>query len=507
MKKILTMLLSVLLVGSFTACGGGRGTGGGGGDDDNGRTRLTVGVYDGAVGYAWAEELEKEYEALHTDVNIVINHKKGDYDDQSLSSRIPYNKEDMYFGSANSLTALVQKGHIIDLTDLVQEKCYDDAGNLVASGGTKSIEDRMWDPWEAFNKVNDRYYGVPNFAPAAGISYDADLFEEKGYEVPETYTEFKNLLDRMVADEITPMTIADHEYIWFSAIAFWAEYEGVNNFMLNSTFEGTDSVLGAVTPETAGKLVGQQGRKAYLQYYKDLASNEKYTTLQTRGGQSNTASQNVFVSGITGRGDRVAMITENSFWEREAYSTFMSLGKIKEEYGWGKRNFKYMIAPVDNKLTDRHTVYLSYPNSHAFISNYSDKKDLAKDFLKFTLSRSSLATYVAYTGVLRPYDFTVTAEEKAKATPFARSIMELLERDDVDFATFGAASKKGMQLGYASMYVQEWGSNSNIGGIATTQSFPFRTFRANSGTTVDDYFNGMRSYEKSKHPDMFVGVD
>ncbi|MGN1076963.1 MAG: hypothetical protein ACI4ST_00450, partial [Candidatus Gallimonas sp.] len=191
------------------------------------------------------------------------------------------------------------------------------------------------------------------------------------------------------------------------------------------------------------------------------------------------------------------MIVENSFWERESYNTFSMLGSVNSAYGWGKRNFKYMIAPV-NKTTDRKTVYLTYPNSYVFVSNYSKNKELAYDFIRFSQTRESLATYVINTGVLRPYDFTITAEEKAQATPYTRSIIELLEREDVDFVTMGAASTKGLQMGFGAFYLQEWANSSSIASM-TTQSIPFKTFQTYSGLTVDDYFNGMAKYVRDKY--------
>lgn len=488
--KILAVMMSVACMFATVACGRGK-------QDDDGRTKLVVGVYDGAVGSVWAKELEKQFETLHPDVNVVIEIKRTDYDDQALTSRMPYNKEDIYFGSVNSLTALVRAGHVADISETVTEKIYNDDGELVESGATKSIEDTLWDDWKQFSVIDGKYYAIPNFTPLAGISYDADLFEEKGYTVPETYDELKTLMNRMVADGITPFTIgADHPYIWYSGMAFWANYEGKNNFMLNSTFSGTDTNLGEVTPATANVLLDQEGKKAYLQFYYDLARNDNYTTAASRGSQSNTEAQNVFVSGIAG-GERVGMIIENSFWEREAYNTIHSLGNIKDSYGWGKRNFKYMIAPV-NKANDRKTVYLSYPNSYVFVSNYSKKKDLASEFIRFAQTRKSLATYVINTGVLRPYDFTFTSEEKASATPYVQSIIELVGRNDVDFVTMGAGTTKGLQIGFGTNYLQEWANNAKIAGM-TSQTIPFKTFHAKKSVTVDQYFNGVKEYVNEKY--------
>ncbi len=498
MKKKLAIALAALTCFSLTACGtkGGSSNGGEVIDPDDTRKQLIVGVYDGAVGKEWATVLEKEYEALHTDVNVVIRSKKGDYDDQSLLSRIARNDEDIYYLSVNNINSFIEKGLVANLTKVVTDKVFNDSGDLVESGATKSIEDTMWDIWKGFNKTSDgEYYSIPNFTPAAGITYDADLFTEKGWQVPETYDELKTLLDTIAADGITPFTVGNEMYIWYTAIAFWANYEGANNFMLNSTFSGTDSNLGEITPDNAYELAKQEGRKAYLQFYYDLARENKYTTDGTRGTQSNVQSQQSFINGVL-NGYRVAMIMENSFWERESYSDFETAGMLNEDYGWGKRNFKYMIAPV-NKETDRKTVYLTYPNSHVVVSENSDQKELAFDFLQFAQQRSSLATYVINTGCLRPYDFTMTAEEKAKATPYTQSIIELLERDDVDFVTMGPGEKAKVKDATNTPYLQNWANSSSLKDI-TTQSNPFQAFRGYGSLSVDSYFNGMYTFVK-KH--------
>ncbi len=476
----------------FSIVGCGRGDTQSSIDENDDRTKLVVGVYDGAVGYEWAKVLEKQYEAIHSDVNVVIQHKRGDYDDSSLLSRIKINDEDIYYLSVNNIDAYINRGLVADLTDVVTEKIFNDSGDIVESGATKSIEDTMWEDWKYFNKTSDgKYYSIPNFTPAAGITYDADMFEEYGWEVPTTYDEFRALLDTIYGAGVTPMTIGDGYYIWYAAMAFWANYEGHDNFFLNSTFSGTDSNLGEITEDNAAVLAKQEGRRAYLQFYYDLASADKYTTIGTRGTQTNIQSQQSIVNSGLGSNAKVAMIIEHSFWERESYNDIQTAGALNDDYGWGKRNFKYMIAPI-NKEHDRETVYLTYPNSHVVVSEYSDQKELAFDFLQFAQSRSALASYVVNTGCLRPFDFTVTAEEKASATPYVQSIIELLERDDVDFVTMGPGRLAKKYDSSNTPYLQHWANGSQPTGY-TTLSNPFQAFRSykSKGLTVDSYFNGM----------------
>lgn len=510
MKKKLAILMSIsMLAGTLlTACN--RPSSGDDGPAE-GKTPLFVGVYDGAPGYEFAKQMEILYEAEHPDVDVLVKHKKGEYDDATLVSKIDSADEDIYFGSNNDLAGLAKNGSVLDLTELISEKIYDDNGDLTSTNPTKSIKDTLWDEWEPFCKVDvdnglgERFYAIPNFMPLGGLSYDADLFEEKGYEVPETYDELIELMDQMVADRIIPVTVSAYAYIYTTAIAFWANYEGKNNFLLNSTFSGTDSNLGEINLQNAYKLMNQEGRKAYLQFYYDIVQTPDYTTSASLGTQGHIESQNAFVSSIykESEGERIAMIIENSFWEREAYGTIKTMGDGNEEYGWGKRNFKYMIAPV-NKVTERKTVYCTYPNSYCFISSKSDQIELACDFMQFAQSRQCLSLYTTYTGCLRPFDYTMKDEEYYASTPYTRSLVDLTRRDDVDFVTLGPANEVARAIATVD-FENKWGTDVvNASGIA--RNSPIHAFYSDK-MTVQEYFEGYaKNWTEKKHTDIYNRV-
>ena len=495
MKKIIALFLSVLAIFSLVACGGETGTPSqsSGENDDTKDAQLVIGVYDGAAGYEFAYKLVDLYKKQNPGVKIAIKHKKDDYDDDKLINKIAYNDEDLYFGSGNNIERFVASKYFEDITDVVTEKVYDDDGNYVKEGGTLSIEDRMWEQWRPFNKVGDKYYTVSNFAPVSGITYDADLFNEKGYTVPQTYAELKTLMNKMVTDNVTPFTFCSNEaYIISSAFAFWANYEGWNDFLLNSTYTGTDTDIGEINYQNAWKLQNQAGKKAYLQFYYDLAKNDAYTTRQTKGNSTNVSAQDEYVSSIAGGTKRVAMLIEHSFWEREAKNTIDGMGEMKAAWGWGKRNFKYMIAPVDTE-TERKTVYVSYPTSYCFINSNSKRKEIAKDFLKFSLSREALALYTIYTGCLRPYDYTFTTAEYESATPYTQSLIDLTGRDDVDFCTMGPGNSIARLIGNNAGYYAIYWANTSRQSDGTTYSLPFTAFRGGK-LSVNDYFDGCIRY-------------
>ena len=51
----------------------------------------------------------------------------------------------------------------------------------------------------------DGVYAVPYMANAAGILFNRDMFEEHGWEVPTTWTEFTNLCDQIQSEGILPL--------------------------------------------------------------------------------------------------------------------------------------------------------------------------------------------------------------------------------------------------------------------------------------------------------------
>ena len=537
-KKLLSLLLCVTSVFSLAGCSGIEFPDDNINEDINSdRTQLYVGVFDGALGYEWAKAWKKEYEEARADwvnpengkvgVQIMFNRGKDEYGDGSLSSQIRQSPNAIYFLSSNSYDTFVtidstgndSASLIEDITDTVTEKIYDDNGDLVTdkSTATQSIMDTMYPEWRRLFEKNKNgqkaYYAVPNWMSNPGIIYDADLFAEMGYEVPETYNDLTDLMDQMVADEITPFTFSTYDYIALSSIgAAYASYEGKNNYFLNATLKGTDSNLGEINYDNGYKLCMQEGRKAMLKFAYDLAKDDRYTTLTTRAGLSHIGAQAEYVSSIntaeSGK-NRVGMFLENSYWEREAKATFDQMEQFDENWGWGKRNFKYMLMPkfvdvdgIRNQTNEKHTVLASSTASMTFINKSVDatSKALAKDFLQFVHSRRGRALYLINSSCLSAYNFTLTSEEYAQLTPFAKSIYDLTQRDDVEFV-HGAGllnpifEKQSLDFSFdwisytdATCYGKQ-GDGYNVTGRAM-----FNLFRNNKALTVQDYFDGMSKY-------------
>jgi multiple sugar transport system substrate-binding protein len=94
------------------------------------------------------------------------------------------------------------------------------AGYRMRAFATKGVVGDISDVWanlpdmsEGFKSastgLDGKQYFVPFYFYPWAVHYRQSLFDEKGYEIPATWDEFKALCDQMVADGITPLAAAN----------------------------------------------------------------------------------------------------------------------------------------------------------------------------------------------------------------------------------------------------------------------------------------------------------
>lgn len=128
------------------------------------------------------------------------------------------------------------------------------------------------------------------------------------------------------------------------------------------------------------------------------------------------------------------MLVEGTWWENEARSLFNSISAQDPEYGFGKRNYRYMLLPnIDGQNG-------AFGNGKGSVFNASDtggivvrkqgndeteKLSKIKEFLAMTLSDSCLRNFTKTTGIARPFEYNLTESEVQEMTPFARNAYEI----------------------------------------------------------------------------------
>ena len=276
MNKILCFtMLPILSVSAFAGCNGN-------GGNDKDKTTLKVGVYNGGLGYEWAEDLALKFEQAYSEVsfedgkkgvNVVINPQKALFSSETIEATINQNldAEDLYYTSYRAGVTFTRKGIAANINDLVTEKCYKDDGNLAEYdpvtgkylGATKSIADKMTEEYqEAFTfdekevdynadgtpDVTPGYYSLPYGDSLSGFVYDYDLFKEQGWldydgvdGLPDTVEDFFDLMDRIVEAGMIPYTFAATQTSYYTTgfrNAFMMQYEGFDGAELNYTYDG-----------------------------------------------------------------------------------------------------------------------------------------------------------------------------------------------------------------------------------------------------------------------------
>ena len=485
MKKFIAILLSlVVCFGTMlgvTACGDTEDE-----EIDKTKTQLYVGIYDGGLGTEWAKKVKTAFEAKYADtefepgtgkrgVQVLIRPDKLGYEPDTLIANIQSGVEtcDVYLTANNLYYKFVQGGVAEDITDLLGEKVYGEDGEL-SENGTISLLDKMDDYFvETFKWSDGKYYGFPFEDSLQGLIYDEDLFNERRWTVPTTMSDFYKLIARMANSSVTPFTwtgTINAFYYTCLTTAIVAQYEGSEGVKAYKSYTGTldsdnyyydetNPENNVITEKNAWKLAGNRGNLEALKFLREITKDARYcSSLAFGGSQTHLTAQQEFLLSIekesnTGSG-RIAMLLDGEWWENEARGQFGEMASRDENYGYGKRNFKFLPMPaIDGQKSDKRTVVSFSSGSVGFVSTKAARKDIAKLWIQFMHQNSQLTTFTTTTGSSLPYKYTLSDEAYASLTSFAKSVWDVKHDENVeiirgtgkcDFATFGGTRLGGL---------------------------------------------------------------
>ena len=358
-KLAIYSLVAIFASASLIGCGKKAGS-----SDDPNKANLHVRTLNKGIGIKWLQNAAKMFEELYAESEDFQPGRKGvkihvDGDtalDGAYLNNNPLN-DDVYFTEQVDYRDLVNKGKLLNITDVLKadlQEYGDPAGTTIES----KIDSTMLD----YLNVNDSYYGVPFYDSFYGLVYDVSLFKEEGlyllndgtfgyYDdpdislgtdniagtpddgLPSTYAEFGALLEECYNRNITGFVTASNakEYVADYLHNVLADYEGVENMVMNLTLSGTATDLvdtvnnegeitykgsTSVTQNNGYMLTRQVGRYKALTFLKDqlMKRNNYYRFVSTH-----TEAQSAFIkSKNSASAPSVAMIVEGSWWENEA---------------------------------------------------------------------------------------------------------------------------------------------------------------------------------------------
>lgn len=324
--KIIAMFCTVfILSGLVTACG-----------QDDGRdptkTYLTVYNYDGGVGTEWLYDCATRFEELYKDKEleegkkgIKVDVKKGK-DALTAIGATGYN---VLFGEQIAFNDFIAQGQLLDISDMAQQP-FSNIGLSEEGNVYNKIPVKTRD---ALLAQDGKLYALPHYEVYTGVSYDRDLFEQKGLFIqqrtegqtttkfcksgnanisvgpdglsgtyddglPSSYEEFYDLVQQMLKVNVTPFIYTGQyaTYINHIVTGAWASYTGADEFRLNVTLDSTVDVKDGgepittkivngwnadgtpiveettITVETGYKTLSQVGRYYALEFLRTLMS-------------------------------------------------------------------------------------------------------------------------------------------------------------------------------------------------------------------------------------------
>ena len=160
-----------------------------GADKDSGKTEIEILQYKPEAA-TYFDKVEDEFNATHDDIHLTISSPN----DASTIMRTRFVRED--YPDIIGIGGDINYSYYVDADILADVSDYP---------GLSDIKQSYVDILEALEITpKDGTYGVPYVANAAGILYNKDMFEEHGWQIPESWDELIDLCQEIKSEGILP---------------------------------------------------------------------------------------------------------------------------------------------------------------------------------------------------------------------------------------------------------------------------------------------------------------
>lgn len=455
MKKLkfaLGVALAALM--TFSAVGCGKVVDGG---VPEGRTEIKISLFAGGFGTVWLEDMIKDVNASQDKywyVKIPDNKLSGEEISENVMNGIV--EADIYFAEP-SVDRLIAAGKLMDLTDVY---------GYTPEGESKTIREKAhnYENYRQYLGDANGIYAMPYVQGIMSAVYDHDLFEIMGWlrvdestengltkgtdgiegtyddGLPETYEQFKTMVNTIRKSAIPFIygSFLGFDPYTYSGEAIWAQYEGLENYSLSYTLNGTyrspsnPNRTVSLTPETGYKMYSENAMEGYYKAMDFImnvydAKNNKYDA----DGMSHTDAQGTFVVSHN-MTKPIAMLIDGIWWENEARRAFAEDAVHSgDEYAYGKRDFRMMPMPAmpgqAQSSNGKHFFWGREPLS-AFALKQTDetKEQGIVEFLRAFASDKNLRNFTRVSGNKMDYEYTLTETEESELTPFSKNVFEIM---------------------------------------------------------------------------------
>lgn len=410
MKKLMkitsAVLCAVTAIAATVSCGS---------KDDSsasdGRRILKFEFLKAGFGTEVYEKLADAYMEEHPDVLVKLVPNVNVNSTTSTKLEANNNVADIYsIRDIGEIRRYAVKGWVEDISSLLSEKVSD----------TMTLEQSLVGNTQAACSYNGQLLAIPEYLSVSGFVYNKGMFEQYGWEIPETTEELEALCKKIKNDtngSVAPIVYcgaAADGYLYIPTNNWISMYEGIANMDTYNLMASAE----VYNPENSqGKLHALQTLK---KFYFD--NNGEYVATKSMG-KSHIVAQTDLIQG------KVAMMANGAWVENEMKSVLAK----KPNFRMGMFKFpEYsengVIKHADGYTTeDNKSVLNSGGGAYYFIPKNAANKDDAKDFLLWLNSPEASALYTRYSNAIRPvtYDLDSSSSVYSGMSEFGKDIMDI----------------------------------------------------------------------------------
>lgn len=423
-KKWLAMLLvGVLATSCLAGCGDSASNGKG--QDSKGKKTIEIKYWKAGLGEQWLTDVIAGFEDKYPEYKIELLSSSGI---ELLTSA---------FGLEDTDTTDLYLG--IKKYDKDKLEPLDDVLDATADGDTKTIREKFSPYYLSMEKAADgKTYNLTYGGGLVGIVYNKKMYEEAGIvTVPRTTDELVLACESLVANGDVPFCHFAPVGYWetFMPDVFFAQYDGLD-YVMNNFYACVDEQGNSPSLDVFTKKDGRYKALEVLaqlntpEYVLEGSSTYDYITMQTKWLQGEAA---MMVTGSWIEGEMSTIATMNDFEMmktpvvssiteklttvktdkqlREVISAIDSVTNGDKEESAYKQGENYAVGDLTVSAEDwnyvkaaRNTMCGHFAGNSAYIPNYADQIEGAKEFLKYLYSDEGYKIYTKATNLVMPLE-------------------------------------------------------------------------------------------------------
>lgn len=475
MKKLSLLLVLAMLTATLLGCLAGCK------QDKPDENTLTVEVVNLGFGVDWLYALADAYTAKNPNVKFNIQTYMGQAGNDTVNghSEALTGDTDIFFFRPSKYHFNAYQGAVNTASgriDCIYADLTDIWTTPYADGST--MESKTHDTVADYLKVNGRYWGVNWVDDFMGFVRNRDVWSNLGLtdaDVPVTTDEMIALSEKIIAKNagIAPMIFSKSEEYYTSIWSVWMDqYEGtesmnryingldpVGNFSYNLySYPGQEAALNFVAKLLEKKAEGKVMKYKYQHESSDslsftdmqsyflagqaaLCVNGSWLEIEMNKNSSNGTHYNIdfiktpVISALIDVLPEKTVKTDAQLAEVIRYVDAVDAGAAAEKPAYASD------ADVARIREARHAAYCRGGSDHtAVVAGWSQKIDMAKDFLKFMYSDEGMKVYYnALGGMGLPATLTAGSYDNVEMTTFTKSVNAALSEGHFSNLSFASA--------------------------------------------------------------------